>query len=173
PQILAQFNNLIAKYESITSELHNLSSSTILLKQLLVVPQHLPPSDPDSIPRVLLRTRLDQELLDADENTRDEFTEQFRRSHSSLSLPEPTVNQLEQQALRVELKGWVNLVDMHDSVVAHATAVLDETSEEVLREIKTRPPVVEGRKVSIVRMQAKFEELSRWLVTGGKYEDFS
>ncbi|KAJ3074103.1 hypothetical protein HDU98_012131 [Podochytrium sp. JEL0797] len=156
PIVLGQFNSLIAKYESITGELQ---IPVVPLNRLQTVPQYLPPADPDYIPRVLLRTRLDQELLDAESKIRAAYTIVCRQA------PEKTVNVLDQVALKNELRGWVNLVDSHDAVSNHASSYLDDVAEENLKLLKQRLPE-DGAKVSSGQLQQKLDDTIRWMTVG-------
>ncbi|KAJ3021653.1 UNVERIFIED_CONTAM: hypothetical protein HDU68_009516 [Siphonaria sp. JEL0065] len=155
PVVLGQFNSLIAKYESITNELQQL----VYLKHLVTGPVELPLFDPDSIPRVVLRTRLDQELLDAEDAIRAAHALVCKRA------PEKTTNALDQVALKAELRGWANLVDAHDTVANHAAKHLEDVEEETLKELKSRLPD-DGTSVSAAHLQGKLDETVRWLNIG-------
>ncbi|KAI9335323.1 hypothetical protein BDR26DRAFT_866110 [Obelidium mucronatum] len=154
PIVLGQFNSLIAKYESITSELQ---APSVPLKQLLAVPQGLPVTDPDSIPRVLLRTRLDQELLDTEEK--------LRTAHALVCkmAPEKTTNILDQVALKNELRGWVSMVETHDAVALHAASHLDTISDETLKDLKSRLP---DNGATVSAGQNQLDETVRWITYG-------
>ncbi|ORY50748.1 hypothetical protein BCR33DRAFT_712739 [Rhizoclosmatium globosum] len=157
PIVLGQFNSLIAKYESIMGDLQ---IPVIPLKQLIVAPQVLPPADPDFVPRVLLRTRLDQELFDVEEK--------LRTAHALVCTlaPEKTVNALDQVALKKELQGWVSLVDAHDEVANHAASHLDDIMDETLKELKRRLPEDAKETISSTQLQSKLEETVRWISIG-------
>ena len=119
PEVLSQFNTFISKYESLLVEMQD-----PLLRQLLVIPQALPVEDPDfskiwkqskfspnslilifqKVPRVLLRTKLIPEIEEEEQAVRLRYAERCKAA--GISLPAPTVNQLDEGAIRQELRMW-------------------------------------------------------------------
>ncbi|KAI8839942.1 hypothetical protein BC829DRAFT_403519 [Chytridium lagenaria] len=79
PDILAQFNSLITKYDTLIGELQSAS-----LKQLVAYPKSLSAQDPEFASRVLLRTKLIPEIENL-ENTLAPQLESFGSSGNGRS----------------------------------------------------------------------------------------
>ncbi|KAJ3234395.1 hypothetical protein HDU81_001434 [Chytriomyces hyalinus] len=157
PNTLAHFNALISKWESMTDTVQ----SAAMLKQLIVVPQALPLADPDSVPRELLKTRLIQDVVDADEAVKERLYE----SVADGVIPPPASNPLDQTAVRGELRAWVSLVDQHDTIAEFAATYVDEFDEYNLKDRLPDDAAV-GSKLTTAQLQSKLEETVRWMANG-------
>ncbi|KAI8621692.1 hypothetical protein BC830DRAFT_134581 [Chytriomyces sp. MP71] len=157
--ILAHFNTLIARYESMTDTLQD-EGLQPLLRSLIVVPQALPESDPDFVPRELLKTRLLQDVLDAEAALAERLNEALAGD-----APIETANALDQTALRSELRAWAKLADAHDKVAAHAETFVAEFR---MYDLKKRIPEEAAGQADLTpaQIQTKLEETMRWVTFG-------
>ncbi|KAJ3106030.1 hypothetical protein HDU96_008361 [Phlyctochytrium bullatum] len=100
-EILAQFNSLISKFQTVTNELQ-----APYVRQLLLYPSKISPQDPEFVPRVFLRTKLIPEI---------ENMEKALRSADDALAAKPDDNALRAALRRLEIK-----IDLHEELVKHA-----------------------------------------------------
>ncbi|KAJ3320849.1 hypothetical protein HDU76_000203 [Blyttiomyces sp. JEL0837] len=151
PEVLAQFNALISKYDSILHELQD-----PVIKQTSVYPQTLPIEDPDFLPRVLLKTKLIVDIEEAERALCQRYAE--RSIAAGNPLPPPTANRLDETALRNELRNWEYRVDAHEKIVSHAQNITETFADYNL---KARLPddtdEDEGGETQVEKPQSKHD----------------
>ncbi|KAJ3383087.1 hypothetical protein HDU84_003869 [Entophlyctis sp. JEL0112] len=165
PEVLAHFNALIAKYESTLASLSAASGAGTPLRQLVAVPTHLPANDPDYVPRELLRTRLDQDVVDAETRV----AAAYRARTPAAAAAAVATGAADIAAQRAELKACIAQVDAHDAVVAHAVGVLDETGDDVLRDLRGTRGTGGGASAENddnVLLEEKLDLMTRWISVG-------
>ncbi|KAJ3413445.1 hypothetical protein HDV05_008014 [Chytridiales sp. JEL 0842] len=141
------------------------------LKQSILTPESLLPEDPEFLPRVLLRTKLIPEIEDAEKNARIE--QAVRSEQAGNPLPPPTVNKLDEGAVKSEQRNWEIRVDMHEDIAGHAENIFEGFVDYNL---KARLPEDEdlddsGKptlKVADSSDKVRLQSMMRWMWTGQK-----
>ncbi|KAJ3124788.1 hypothetical protein HK098_000879 [Nowakowskiella sp. JEL0407] len=101
PDVLSQFNTLIARYEALLDELQN-----PVLQRMLIHPKSVPKEDPDFIPRVWLRTKLVPEILDQEEKLRKEILGAGTMAELVTGRNHKALDYQDEAHTRVVLKTW-------------------------------------------------------------------
>ncbi|KAJ3390613.1 hypothetical protein HDU92_000366 [Lobulomyces angularis] len=146
--ILPQFNVLIAKYESLLSELEQ-----PVLKKLIIHPQVLLPDDPEFFARVLFRTKLIPEIEELEESILN-----FKQNTSKI-LPNANdnINILDENMVKNNLRNWEIKMERHDQISIQALKLFESFKNEF--EYKKRLPIeVEDLKIKDEEDESDLED---------------
>ncbi|KAJ3113867.1 hypothetical protein HDU96_002820 [Phlyctochytrium bullatum] len=154
-EILAQFNSLISKFQTVTNELQ-----APYVRQLLLYPSKISPQDPEFVPRVFLRTKLIPEI---------ENMEKALRSADDALAAKPDDNALRAALRRLEIK-----IDLHEELVKHAEETFENFDDYNFRLRPDDDPEAFGpalvRSDVDDKMAGKvLENALRWTLRGGNF----
>ncbi|RKO92649.1 hypothetical protein BDK51DRAFT_42495 [Blyttiomyces helicus] len=118
PDVLSQFNILIAKYESLMAEMRS-----PLFKYTLPIPSTLPQDDPDFLPRVLLRTKLIPDIEEGEETLRRKALES-----------EPAIDFIDEAAVKAVVREYERKAAHHDDLVTSAIETVNEQNASAFKQ---------------------------------------